>query len=137
MEVPLDLPRKEGKKKFWKGLFSPGNQTISLVNEGTRVVGTVSFGQGVVRLDGCLEGKVFGPGTLIIGEKGRLQGEVNVGTLILCGQMEGLVAASNRAHIAPTGKLLGKVQAAQLVIEEGGILEGDSLPLQLSLQCQR
>jgi len=118
-------------------LFSSEGRVVSLIGEGTSVVGIINFGEGMVRLDGRLEGKVVGGGTLIVGEKGMLQGEMSVGNLILCGRVEGTVAATGSAHIAPTGKLLGKVQATHLIIEEGGVFDGKSEPLHSSLHCQR
>jgi len=114
------------RKKFLGSLFSGEEQAISLIGEGLWVEGTVKFGAGVVRLDGHLQGKVIGQGTLIVGEKGLLQGETNVEILILYGRVEGRVAASTHARITPTGKLFGKIQASQLVIDEGGIFEGES-----------
>lgn len=137
MAVQVVLANREGGRKFLGSLFSPEDRVVSLIGEGSWIVGTVNFAEGVVRLDGRLEGKIIGNGTLIVGEKGMLQGEMSVGTLILCGKVEGMVAASDRAHISPTGKLFGRVQTAQLVIEEGGIFEGESGPSQSSLHCQR
>jgi cytoskeletal protein CcmA (bactofilin family) len=89
-------------------------------------VGTLNFESGVVRVDGRLQGKIIGGGTLIIGEGGILQGEIHVSRLILCGRAEGTVGTSQFTHIAPTGKLFGKVQTPQLVIDEGGIFDGES-----------
>ena len=96
-----------------------------MIGEGMSVVGTLHFGEGVVRLDGHLEGKVIGRGTQVIGEKGNLQGETEVGTLILGGRVEGKVKVTGLAHITPTGKLFGKVRTSQLVIDQGGIFEGE------------
>ena len=119
-------PVKGTKKKFWASIFIKEERGISLIGEGISVAGALHFGGGVVRLDGRLDGKIFGQGVLIIGREGLFQGEMRVNTLILCGRIEGTVIASERAHIAPTGKLLGKVHACKLIIEEGGILEGKS-----------
>ena len=89
------------------------------------VSGILRFGEGMVRVDGELEGKAIGRGTLVIGEKGNLRGEMEVGTLILSGRLEGSVLATALAHITSSGKLFGKVQAPRLVIDQGGIFEGE------------
>jgi cytoskeletal protein CcmA (bactofilin family) len=112
-------------KKLWGKIFSSDEPEVSMIGEGMSVVGTLLFGDGVVRLDGHLEGKIIGPGTLVIGEKGSLQGEVEVGTLILGGLVEGIVLANGSAHITPTGKLFGKILTSDLVIDRGGIFEGE------------
>ena len=119
-------PIRRPKKKFWGSIFTKEEREVSLIGEGISVVGALHFGDGVVRLDGRLDGKIFGQGILIIGRKGLFHGEMRVSGLVLSGRIEGTVIASERAHIAPTGKLFGKVQACRLIIEEGGILEGKS-----------
>jgi len=126
MDGALTAIKAKKPKKFLGSLFSGEEQAISLIGEGLWVEGTLKFGAGVVRLDGRLQGKVIGQGTLIVGEKGLLQGEMDVEVLILCGRVEGRVAASTHAHIKPTGKLFGKIQTSQLVIDEGGMFEGES-----------
>jgi cytoskeletal protein CcmA (bactofilin family) len=63
---------------------------------------------------------------VIIGEKGVLQGDLQVSRLILTGRLEGTAATSEITHIAATGKLIGTVRTSQLVIDEGGIFEGES-----------
>ncbi len=116
---------KSGKERF----FSSDQKAISLVGEEVAVVGTLNFGSGVVRVDGRLNGKIIGLGTVIVGEKGLLQGEVQVGALFICGRAEGTVTASECVHITRTGKLYGKIQSRQFIIEEGGIFEGESNPI--------
>ena len=110
--------------RFWRH----EKAALSLIGEGITVVGSMDFGKGEVRLDGRLEGKILGHGTLIIGERGNLQGEVDVGTLVLHGRVDGIVVASDSVHISSTGKLCGRVHSVRLIIEEGGVLEGESEP---------
>ncbi len=116
---------KPKKKKLLGRFFSPQEQPLTILCEGISVVGTIQFEEGVVRLDGRLEGKISGQGTLIIGEKGFLQGELEVNTLILNGRVEGQVSTSAITHITPTGRLFGKVQSSGLVIDPGGVLDGE------------
>ncbi len=127
MDRPRNSRSQRKRRKIFNSLFSQEEKAISLIGEGVSVVGNLNFGDEVVRLDGHLDGKIKGPGTLIIGEKGLLEGEMNVGTLILCGRIDGEVLASGRAHITSTGKLFGKIFALQLIMDEGGILEGESV----------
>lgn len=108
------------------GRISPSDKPeASMIGEGMSVVGTLIFGDGVVRLDGHMEGKIIGQGTLVIGEKGSIQGEVEVRTLILGGLVEGIVSANGCAHITSTGRFFGKILASELVIDRGGIFEGE------------
>jgi cytoskeletal protein CcmA (bactofilin family) len=126
MDGSLYSPNSEKGKKFLGSLFSQEEQKISLVGEEISIVGTLHFETGVVRLDGRVEGKIIGRGTVIIGEKGLLQGDLQASRLILSGRLEGTAATSESTYIAPTGKLFGTVQTSKLVIDEGGIFEGES-----------
>ena len=130
MDTPLASSDKQPEKTFLSGIFSKEDQTISLIGEGISVEGTLNLQDQVLRLDGRLEGKIIGQGTLIMGEKGLFQGEIYVGRLILGGRVEGRVTAQEGIHITPTGKLFGTVLTSQLIIDEGGIFEGESKSLQ-------
>jgi len=124
----MTAARKQGEEKLWGRFSRRERQALSLIGEGITVVGSLDFGDGEVRLDGRLEGKILGHGTLIIGEKGSLQGEVDVGALVLHGRVDGIVVASDSIRITRTGRLCGRVHAVRFVMEEGGIFEGESEP---------
>jgi cytoskeletal protein CcmA (bactofilin family) len=116
---------KANKKKLLGHFFSPQEQPLTILCEGISVVGSIQFEDGVIRLDGQLEGKISGRGTLIIGEKGFLQGELEVSSLILNGRVQGKVSTTSITHITPTGRLFGKVRSSRLVIDPGGIFDGE------------
>jgi cytoskeletal protein CcmA (bactofilin family) len=68
-----------------------------MIGKGLSVRGTLHFGDGVVRLDGHLEGKVIGRGTVVVGEEGSLRGEMEVDVLIFGGRVEGYLTAGHRS----------------------------------------
>ena len=74
MDTPMASSNKQPEKKFLSGLFSKEDQAISLIGEGMSVEGTLNLQDNVLRLDGHLEGKIIGQGTLIMGEKGLFKG---------------------------------------------------------------
>jgi len=86
--------------------------------------GNMTF-EGVFRLDGKVEGEIFRSGTLIISETAVIKGKVEVDALILNGMVEGEVIARERVEIHSRGRLHGSVSTPALVIQDGGILEGN------------
>jgi cytoskeletal protein CcmA (bactofilin family) len=86
--------------------------------------GKMTF-EGVFRVDGKVEGEIFHSGTLIMSETGVIKGKVEVDTLILNGILEGEVNAKERVEIHSRGKLYGTILTPVLVIQDGGILEGN------------
>jgi cytoskeletal protein CcmA (bactofilin family) len=86
--------------------------------------GKMTF-EGVFRLDGKVEGEIFRSGTLIVSETAVIKGNLEVDALILNGMVEGEVNAKERVEIHSKGKLYGTVFTPTLVIQDGGILEGN------------
>jgi cytoskeletal protein CcmA (bactofilin family) len=86
--------------------------------------GKMTF-EGVFRVDGKVEGEIFHSGTLIMSETAVIKGKVEVDALILNGIVEGEVNAKERVEIHSRGKLYGTILTPVLVIEDGGILEGN------------
>lgn len=81
--------------------------------------------EGIFRLDGKVEGEIFHNGTLIIGETAVIKGKVEVNALTLNGLVEGEVTAKGRVEIHSKGKLYGTITTPILVIQDGGIFEGN------------
>jgi cytoskeletal protein CcmA (bactofilin family) len=117
------LKRKD--KKSFGGLVTHQDRVITMIGEGVSVSGTMQISSGVIRLDGRLEGKIIGPGTLIIGENGSFEGEMEVNHLVLNGKAEGTLIVAATAHVTPKGKLYGKIQANHLVIDQGAVFHGE------------
>jgi cytoskeletal protein CcmA (bactofilin family) len=81
--------------------------------------------EGVFRLDGKVEGEIFHKGTLIMSETAIFKGKVEVSALILDGMIEGEVNAKERIEIHSRGRLFGTISTPVLVIQDGGIFEGN------------
>ena len=81
--------------------------------------------EGIFRLDGKLEGEIFHKGILIISETAVIKGKLEVNALTLNGLIEGEVAAKERVEIHAKGKLYGNIFTPALVIQDGGIFEGN------------
>lgn len=81
--------------------------------------------EGIFRLDGKMEGEIFHRGTLIIGETAVIKGKVETNALTLNGVIEGEVTAKERVEIHPRGKLYGILSTPILVVQDGGIFEGN------------
>ena len=81
--------------------------------------------EGIFRLDGKVKGEIFHRGTLIIGEAAVIKGKLEVDILILNGSVEGEVNAKERMEIHSRGKLHGTIFTPILVIQDGGVFDGN------------
>lgn len=80
---------------------------------------------GSVRIDGNFAGEISGQGTLIVGEKARVEADITVDSLFVFGEVRGTIETAKKLEINSSGRLFGKVSTASLVIEEGAIFEGE------------
>ena len=102
---------------------SSSEEISAFLGRETVFEGKMTF-QGVFRLDGKFEGEIFNSGVLVIGEAAVIKGKVEVNTIVIHGLVEGDVFAKARAEITSTGKFHGNLSTPVLIINEGGILDG-------------
>ena len=114
-----------------KSLFAKGGSKPPVVPEEisaflgkeTSFDGKMTF-QGMFRLEGRFEGEIFESGTLIVGESALIKGKVGVHSIVINGHVEGEIHAKGRVEIHSMGKFYGNLFTQNLVIHEGGTLEG-------------
>ena len=95
----------------------------AFLGEGTQFKGVLSFA-GAVRIDGHLEGEVVGEELLIIGEPGQVKAEIEVGTLVVSGRVQGNITARERVELLRPSRVTGTVRTPCLVVAEGALFNG-------------
>ena len=94
------------------------------IGRGIEVNGDINFTERL-QVDGKVMGKVISEkGTLIIGEGGHIEAQVDVGTCVIHGSVHGDLIARSRLEIHRTGRLTGDVITPALFVEEGAIFNG-------------
>jgi cytoskeletal protein CcmA (bactofilin family) len=63
---------------------------------------------------------------IIIGEKGKVQAEIEAGVVMIRGEVRGIIRAKNRVEAYAPAKIFGDLHAPVLVFGEGLIFEGTS-----------
>ncbi len=104
---------------------SDAPQVGGMLGEGVSVEGTLTFNQ-TFRVDGEFKGKILRSDRLVVGEKGKVSGEVEVNTLVVFGRVEGSAKVKNAVEVHPKGRIVGDLEmaAAALSVMEGGFIEG-------------
>ncbi|WP_168718780.1 bactofilin family protein [Thermosulfurimonas marina] len=80
------------------------------------------FFPGKVRFEGELQGELRGE-SLIIGEGGKIVGEVEAEEILCAGQVEGKLVCKN-LNLKKTARIKGEIFTERLSVEEGARLEG-------------
>ncbi len=97
----------------------------NVLEQDVRIQGRVHF-VGTLIIDGQLEGEIESEGTLLVGERARLQGEITVGEAIIHGRVEGTLRVSGRCELHASACLVGELAAGRLVLHEGATFLGTS-----------
>lgn len=93
-------------------------------DQGVRISGEMEF-QNSLRIDGAFNGKITSNDTLIVGERGVVDGEVEAGVVSVNGTVKGKIRAKQRLEIQRGGKVFADINTASLLIVEGGIFQGN------------
>ncbi|MFQ5817525.1 MAG: polymer-forming cytoskeletal protein [Terriglobia bacterium] len=100
-----------------------GKEWSGFLDRGVKLEGTLEVA-GAFRIDGEVKGKVVCQEQLIVGETGRVEGEVAAALLSVAGHVEGTVTGRTRIEIVASGVVEGELHTPCLVIEAGGVIEG-------------
>lgn len=95
----------------------------TVIAQGVIVNGTLR-GEGVVQVEGVVEGEFDLTGAVIVAETGLVRGPIKADVVRVAGRVEGSVRAREHMRLEPTGSLDGDVTTASLVVEDGGSLNG-------------
>jgi len=79
---------------------------------------------GLLRIDGDFKGTIKGYGKVLVGEGGRIQGDIYAKSIRIGGKIKGNVYALERVDILATGKLIGDLYTKAFCAEEGMFLKG-------------
>ena len=107
----------------------------TFLGEDTKLEGKLRF-HGIARVDGQFLGDVSADGILIVGEKGRVEGNSHVASVELGGEIRGDVLADDRIEILTTGRVFGDIQSPIVIMQEGAILQGHCQTQKVEKQTQ-
>ncbi len=81
---------------------------------------------GIVRIDGSFKGNVQSKGKLLVGETSNIEADIEIGSIILSGEIKGNIVADTIVEIKSKGRFTGNVTSPVLIIEEGAAFNGTS-----------
>jgi cytoskeletal protein CcmA (bactofilin family) len=100
------------------------SEVTTLLGRGSEFEGKLSF-EGTVRVDGTLSGEIFTDDVLIIGEGAEVNAEINVGSVVIEGSVQGNIHAKRSVEIRTPGRVRGNISTPSLLIEKGVIFDGN------------
>lgn len=110
--------RSKGSKKD-----TQEHEFTGFIDKGVRFEGTLEA-SGVFRIDAELKGNVISSHSLILGESARVEGQIEGNHVVIAGKFDGVILAKGRVEIQAKGVVTGEIHSPCLVIEPGGIFDG-------------
>ena len=102
----------------------PQSRIDSLIGATTRIEGNVFFSGGL-RVDGAVRGNVAAlpdqPGTLVVSEQARIDGEVAASHIVVNGTINGPVHAAETLELQVGSRVKGDVHYKSLEIQQGAL----------------
>jgi len=99
------------------------SNNINLIGNGTEITGDIIC-SGDLRIDGTLSGNISAKGKIVVGETGRIKGEVSCKNSDISGIVEGKVSVLELLSLKSTAKINGDISTAKLAIEPGSKFTG-------------
>ncbi|OFV86699.1 MAG: hypothetical protein A2V74_12455 [Acidobacteria bacterium RBG_16_70_10] len=94
------------------------------LDEGTEFSGEMRF-RDVLRVDGRAKGRIVSENTLIVGESGHVDAEIDCGVVSIRGRVSGRVRGRQRIELLAGCHVEATLVSPKLVIEDGAFFQGD------------
>jgi cytoskeletal protein CcmA (bactofilin family) len=109
--------------RFSKRDTKKHGEWTGFLDQGVRLEGTLEL-QGTFRLDGQMHGNIVSADSLILGEAAKVEGQIEGNHVKISGHFDGVIFAKGRVEIQAKGVVSGEIHTPCLVIEAGGIFDG-------------
>jgi cytoskeletal protein CcmA (bactofilin family) len=94
------------------------------MDAGSEFVGELRF-RDAFRIDGHLKGKIVSDSTLIVGEAGHVEAEIDCGVVSIRGTVSGRVRGRERVEVLAGARVTASLSSPRVVIEEGAFFQGE------------
>lgn len=98
---------------------------VTIVGQGARLEGNV-VSAGSLRVDGQVKGQINAEGDVALTPKSQVEADIRAQSVSVAGRFKGTIVVKGRAELKGGGRIDGNITAKSLVVEEGGIFNGQS-----------
>jgi cytoskeletal protein CcmA (bactofilin family) len=102
----------------------PEGEINTLLGRGSEFEGKLTF-EGTVRIDGKLSGEIFSEDVLVVGEGAQVSAEIDVGVIIVEGNVTGNIRAKRAVELHAPARVRGNIDTPSLYVDKGVLFEGN------------
>ena len=104
-----------------KGLSA--EELNGFMDQGTEFEGELRF-KDTFRIDGSVKGRIVSDNTLIVGESGRVDADIECGVVSIRGTVTGRVHGRERIELLAGSRVQATLVSPKLLIEDGAFFQG-------------
>jgi cytoskeletal protein CcmA (bactofilin family) len=93
------------------------------LGQGCRLTGVLKV-QGMMRIDGFVEGEVFGSDLIQVGKEGTIEATVRAKNIVAQGPLRGDIAAREKVELFAPAKVEGTIDSPVFLLEAGVLVNG-------------
>jgi cytoskeletal protein CcmA (bactofilin family) len=121
-----DAPRDPAPTRREERRMAEREGEITVVGQGARLEGTV-VSAGSLRIDGQVKGQINADGDVLLTQQSQVEADIRAKSVSIAGRFRGNVTVTGRAELKRGGRIEGNITSKGLVIEEGGVFDGQSI----------
>jgi len=100
------------------------SEWTGFLERGVKVEGKLET-SGTFRIDSAMKGTLVSDESLIVGEHALIEGQIIGNQVTIAGRFDGVIQAKGKVHIQPNAIVTGEIHTPCLVIEPGGVFDGN------------
>ena len=95
----------------------------TLISKGVKIEGKITI-SGNIRIDGEVQGDIQSESNIMIGEDGKIEGQITADTITIGGRVKGTIKTKGKLVLESTANLEGEIFTKTFIIEEGAKFDG-------------
>lgn len=100
----------------------------TVIGKGSEIKGNIKV-NGVVRIDGDIDGNLETDGNVIIGENARIRGNINAKSIIVGGIVLGNIFANESVKVLANSIVIGDILSHKVQIEDDALVNGKCISI--------
>ncbi|MEN9991577.1 MAG: hypothetical protein RLZZ224_1279 [Verrucomicrobiota bacterium] len=120
-QAPVTLPQKSTPSNN----SAMSSHSRNVLSTDVEVKGSLKFTNDLI-VECVVEGEIISQGNLIIGENARISAEIQSGTVVVHGKVNGNITAIDRVDVKSGAEIIGDIKASVLTMEPGAVFVGRS-----------
>jgi cytoskeletal protein CcmA (bactofilin family) len=103
--------------------FDEGSNTLNIIGNGTTIIGDITS-NGDLRIDGEMNGNLNTKSKLVLGQTGKVSGEIFCKNSEISGEVIGKISVDELLVLRSSARIYGDIITSKLSIEPGAIFTG-------------